>query len=135
MITQLSLYHPPVHGLTLASGLLGGTIRVWDASFTGSSRVENGKQEGWDHTYWSLRGRFVMALEYRWNVKEVWLWNIQDGTSRVLEDCLPGSLMAISDRGCYIAVESIRFDGQGPHDEIFITTREIASEITPSKTD
>ncbi|KAH9058124.1 WD40-repeat-containing domain protein, partial [Lactarius vividus] len=64
-------------GLTLASGSLDGTIRVWDASSTGSNTVENGKQEGWYRVHWSPRSRFVMALGRELNV---WIWSTQDGT-------------------------------------------------------
>ncbi|KAH9173193.1 WD40-repeat-containing domain protein [Lactarius sanguifluus] len=112
------------NGLMLASGSLDGTIRLWDTSSIGSSRVEKDKQEEWNSLRWSPRGRAVMASKYE--KRKVWIWNTQDGTSRVLEDRPDGSLVAISDCGRYLGVRS--------WDPYRMTTRRIASNVAQSNT-
>ncbi|KAH9051182.1 hypothetical protein EDB83DRAFT_2676554 [Lactarius deliciosus] len=121
------------NGLTLASGSLDGTIRLWDTSSIGSSRVEKDKQEEWDVIRWSPRGRAVMLSKYGDlqgeldEKREVWIWNTQDGTSRVLDDPPDGSYVAISDCGRYLGVYS--------WDPAYrMTTRSIASNVAQSNT-
>jgi len=114
-------------GLTVASGSLDGTIRVWDASSIGGSRlgVEKNKQEEWNFLNWSPRGQAVMATQSGGG--KVWIWSTQDGTSMVLEDCLYGFAVAISDCGRYLAEKSRNSDGTTT-----ITTRRIASNVAQS---
>ncbi|KAH9028810.1 quinon protein alcohol dehydrogenase-like superfamily [Lactarius hengduanensis] len=112
-------------GMTLASGSLDGTVRVWDASSIGTDtlRVVKDKQADWHDVSWSPRGQVVMASNFR--ESKVWIWNTQDGTSRVLEDCLP---VAISDCGKYLATHS----SSRTQNTETITTRRIASDVAQS---
>ncbi|KAH9021850.1 hypothetical protein EDB85DRAFT_2152142 [Lactarius pseudohatsudake] len=112
-------------GMTLASGSLDGTVRVWDTSSIGTDtlRVVKDKQADWHDVSWSPRGQVVMASNFR--ESKVWIWNTQDGTSRVLEDCLP---VAISDCGKYLAAHS----SSRTQNTETITTRRIASDVAQS---
>ncbi|KAI9456829.1 hypothetical protein BJY52DRAFT_1212779 [Lactarius psammicola] len=114
-------------GLTLASGCLDGTIRVWDV--IGSSRVEKDKHEKWDAEFLSPRSQVVMASKTRG--RKVGIWNTQetqDGTSIVLEDFSldfsDDSPVAISDCGGYLAALSWNPER--------IATRRIAPHIAQS---
>ncbi|KAH9023418.1 hypothetical protein EDB84DRAFT_1508818 [Lactarius hengduanensis] len=97
-------------GLTLASGSLDETIRLWDASSIGCNRVEKDRRENWDDELLSPRGQVVMASKSLGprgpRGRKVGIWNTQDGTSRVLEDFSGGSPLAISDCGRYLAARS-----------------------------
>ena len=115
-------------GLMFASGSLDGTIQVWDASSIGG-RVVVDEQEKWrwERMQWSPLGQVVMA--WKWKGRNVWIWNTQDGTSRVLEDC-SGLPTAISDCGRYLATDS---PIPNMHFSITaISTRGIASDVAQS---
>ncbi|KAH9032225.1 hypothetical protein EDB85DRAFT_1258709 [Lactarius pseudohatsudake] len=116
-----------VDGKRLASGSLDRTIRVWDVSSVGSDTlgVVKDKQADWHDVSWSPRGQVVMASNFR--ESKAWIWNAQDGTSRVLEDCSP---VAISDCGKYLATHS----SSRTQNTETITTRRIASDVAQSNT-
>ncbi|KAI9451522.1 hypothetical protein BJY52DRAFT_1215022 [Lactarius psammicola] len=111
-----------VDGLTLASGSLDGTIRVWDTSSIGNTKVGKSKQEKLDEVIWSPRGQAVMMSNLVGS--KVWIWSTQDGTSTVIEGYSDGFPLAISDCGRYLAARS-RNPGR-------ITTRRIASNVAQS---
>ncbi|KAH9058121.1 hypothetical protein EDB87DRAFT_1578268 [Lactarius vividus] len=112
-------------GMTLASGSLDGTIRVWDVSSIGSSTLGfvKDKQADWHDVSWSPRGQVVMASNFR--ESKAWIWNTQDGSSRAVEDCFP---VAISDCGKYLATHS----SSRTQNTETITTRRIASDVAQS---
>ncbi|KAH8991452.1 hypothetical protein EDB86DRAFT_3079871 [Lactarius hatsudake] len=112
-------------GMTLASGSLDGTIRVWDLSSIGSSTLGfvKDKQADWHDVSWSPGGQVVMASNFR--ESKAWIWNTQDETSRVIEDCLP---VAISDCGKYLAIHS----SSRTQNTETITTRRITSDVAES---
>ncbi|KAF8266950.1 WD40-repeat-containing domain protein [Lactarius quietus] len=119
-------------GLTLTSGSLDMTIRVWDASSVKSSifGLEKDKQEKWSRVCWSPRCHTVMA--YGSLERKAQIWSTQDGAYRVLEGCWNdgGFPVAISDCGRYIAQRS-KFGPWWQRKEM-ITTRRNTSDATQS---
>ena len=143
-VTKLNGHARPVtslafsaDGLTLASGSLDMTIRVWDASSTRSSGfgVEKEKQlmPQWDSVIWSPRCQSVMAYKDGSRERKAWICRTQGGTYGVWEDIShdfpPGYCVAISDCGQYLAGYSGSYSSLRS-----ITTRRITSGVRQSNT-